>query len=96
MKLFVHAWATSQEPLRIWMLWIIENFCDATLLNDFAFIHHDDIIRNVFDHTQIMGDEHHAHIMLLLQIMHEIQNCCLNGHIQCGCWLISNEQSGIA
>ena len=42
--------------------------------------------------TQIMGNHNQGHAELSSQLLHQLENLCLNGDIQCSRWLISNNQ----
>ena len=42
-----------------------------------------------------MGNEHIGQIQLILQILHQVQNLCLNGHVQSGNRLITYDEFGL-
>lgn len=56
-----------------------------------AVLHHIDIVGELPDNRQIMGDEDHRHAKPLLQIANEIENLCLHGHVERRGRLISNQ-----
>ena len=39
-----------------------------------------------------MGNQQNAHALFLLDLLHQFQNLCLNGNVQSGSWLVSNQQ----
>ena len=45
-------------------------------------IHNTDLIGNMLDNRQIVCDENIGELQFLLQVLKEIEDLCLNGHIQ--------------
>jgi len=52
------------------------------LFCDFAPVHYYGTVSYSGNHTQIMGYKNDTHLMLLLQILYQIQNCLLYRYIQ--------------
>ena len=69
----------------------VKNIVRRSSFTDTPAIHHDDFITHGGDHTQIVGDQDNGHPDLLLQFLHQLQNLCLNRHIQRCCRLIRNQ-----
>ena len=69
-------------------------FFDFAALDNFAISHDADGFGIVFRQTQIVGNEDNRHAHLLLQIVEQIENLGLNGHIQSGGRLVGNQQVG--
>ena len=51
-----------------------------------------DAIRNIFDHGKIMCDKQIRGSCLLLDILHQVNDLCLNGNVQRRDTLICNDQ----
>lgn len=74
------------------MCWGFENISSAVLLHETSLIHDADVLAHVTDDPEVMGDEHHRKVHILLYLLHEVQNLCLDGHVQRGYRLIGNDQ----
>ena len=44
-------------------------------------IHHRHPLRQVADHAQVVGNEHHRHRQFLLQALQQVENLGLNRHV---------------
>ena len=60
-----------------------------------AGVHDGDLLAHGSHNTQIVGDHDDAHAQLLAQILHQLKDLCLNGHIQCGGRLVGDQQLGL-
>ncbi|MNC50590.1 hypothetical protein D3C75_998370 [compost metagenome] len=78
------------------MLGVLEQLDHLAFLDDFAGIHHDDVIGHLSYHPQIMGDQHHRHPGAFLELTQHVENLRLDRHIQCCSRLIGNQQLGTA
>src|SRR5262245_47441094 len=61
-----------------------------------ASVHHSHIITHLGDNPDVMGNKDHRQTTALLDVFEQIEILCLNGHIQTGGGLISNEQLWLA
>jgi hypothetical protein len=66
----------------------------AGLLDDLSGVHHHDVIGDVGDHPQIVGDEDHRHVLFPLQRVQELDDLGLGRHIERGAGLIGDEKLG--
>ena len=57
-------------------------------------VHDGDVIAHVADDAQVVRDEQVSQTQLFLQPLHQIQDLCLNGHIECRHGFITNQQFG--
>ena len=57
-----------------------------------AGVHDHDIVRHFRDDTEVMGNQHDGRIDLVLQAAEQVQNLCLNRHVQCGGRLVGDDQ----
>ena len=64
------------------MILVGKDLCGSSLLYHLSQIHHRDIIGDMLDHGQVVGDKQICEIPLLLELHHQVQNLCLNGHVQ--------------
>ena len=62
------------------------------LFNGLAQIHDHDLIGDVVDHAQIVGDEDVGQIQLLLEVLQEVEDLGLDGHIQRGDGLVRHQE----
>lgn len=58
-----------------------DGFCGAEL-NDFAEIHYDDALADVFDNGEVVGDEKVGDSPRLLQVLQEVDDLGLNADVQ--------------
>ena len=70
----------------------IENIINRTLLYDLTCIHNGYFITDISHDTQVMGDENDTHLGFLLQILHQLQDLCLDSHIQSRSRLVSDQK----
>lgn len=64
------------------MLRIAEELGGRGLLDNLAQIHDGDMVAYMPDHRQVVGDEDIGEAKLLLQVLQEIEDLSLNGHIE--------------
>ena len=60
----------------------IKNVLRRTAFTDASAVHHDDFIAHIRNDAEVMGYHNDRHPELLLQILHQLQNLCLNGNVQ--------------
>ena len=75
---------------------MIKEVGDRSPFHDPAQVHDRNLVRNLGDHPQIMGDEEDRHAVLGLQPRQQLQNLGLHGHVQCGGGLVRDQQQRIA
>ena len=53
--------------------------------NNFAILHHTDLVCYLFDDAEVMGNQQHSHAGLLLEFFQQSENLFLNGYVKrCG------------
>ena len=67
-----------------------EDLLHTALLHHVAAAHDGHTLAGLRHHAQVMGDQDDAHVTGLLQILQQVQNLCLNGHVQRGGGLVGN------
>jgi len=81
-----------EQRLEIGMLWLSEDVGDGARFHDLTAIDDDDLIRDIGDDAEIMGDDQDRHVELLLQLLEELQDLRLDGDIERGGRLVGDEQ----
>src|SRR5262249_9133030 len=89
-------WDRAEQPDGVGMLRVGEERRDLSTLDDFAGINHDDLLRELGDDAEIVGDQHDGGAGLVAQIAHEIKDLRLNRDIEGGRRLIGDKQLWIA
>ena len=64
-------------------------------LHDLAQIHHPDALAAVLHHAQVVGDEEIGQVQLLLQVLQQVDDLGLDGHIQSGHRLVADDELGV-
>ena len=64
-------------------------------LHHVAQIHNADPVGNVADDGQVMGNEQIGQAVLLLQLLQQVDNLGLNGHVQSGHALVTHHELGL-
>ena len=68
-----------------------EHLINRSNLDDLSRVHHRHAVRDIGDHAKVVGNVDDRHIELLLQFADQFQNLRLNGHIQRGSRLITDQ-----
>ena len=74
----------SQQRLCVRMQGPEEQFLLRSLFNHLPQIHNKNVVRNIANDAQIMRNENIRYLGFLLDIEQEVDDLCLNRHIQCG------------
>ena len=85
LRAFLHQGLRSnsrQQRLGIRMTGIAENFFAGGQFNQAAQIHDADAVRNVADHAEVMRNEQIGQSGVFLKADEQIDNLCLNGHVE--------------
>src|SRR5262249_59029470 len=90
--LAVQLWDRAEQSDGIGMLRVSEERRDLGTLDDFAGIHHDDLLRELGDDAEIVGDQHDGGAGLVAQIAHEIEDLRLHRDIEGGRRLVGDEK----
>ena len=77
------------------MKWPPEQRDAICLLNDFAQIHDGDIIANVLNDTEIVGNEKVGQTQFLLQLAKEIEDLGLDRDVECRDRLVAHNEVGL-
>ena len=78
------------QTLGVLVTRLVEDLVGGALLHNVAGVHDGDLLAHGSHNAQIVGDHDDAHTQLLAQILHQLKDLCLNGHVQCGGGLVSD------
>ena len=82
----------ADQQLRILVLRRGEYLVRWPLFDEPAFVHHIDAVGQLADDAQFVGDDQHRHAQPLLQILQQVQNLRLDGHVDCRRRLVGDQQ----
>ena len=80
------------QTLGVLVTRLVEDLVGSAVLHNVAGVHDGDLLAHGSHNAQIVGDHDDAHAQLLAQILHQLKDLCLNGHVQCGGGLVSDQQ----
>src|SRR4051794_18851622 len=69
-----------------------EQLIDRCALYHLPGVHHDDVVADLSDDTEVMCHEENGHPQLLLQRTHELQHLRLDGDVERCCGLVGDEK----
>ena len=84
-----------QQSLGIGMQWLAEQLRGIRCLHQLAQVHHRDLIGEELHHRQVMGDKEIGQVELRLQILQQVQDLSLDGHVQRGHRLVADDELGL-
>jgi hypothetical protein len=76
-------------------MWWLEHLRRGSDLRELAEIHHGDAVGDVLDHAQVVGDENIREVELLLEVFEQVQNLCLDAHVQCADRFVADDNFGV-
>ena len=81
-----------QQTLEIGMAGPTENVIEGAPFHDPTVVHDHDVLGDVGDDTQIVGDHQHRHREFVLEVVHQLEDLRLDGDIERGGRFIGNQQ----
>ena len=75
---------------------VVEDGSGRRLLHNLSAVHDGHLVRHLVNDAQVMGDKQDGGAGFRLQVVHQLQDLGLNGHVHGGCGLVGNEQFGIS
>ena len=82
----------GDQRLGIGMAGCLKYIALTAVFHHVAQIHNADLIGNVLHHGQVMRNKQIGHIVLFLQILQQIDDLCLDTHIQRGNRLVADDE----
>src|SRR5829696_619045 len=64
-------------------------------LGDLAEVHDHDAVRDVTDDVQVVRDEDVGEAEIVLQVLEQVEDLRLHGHVECGDRLVADDQLGV-
>ena len=95
-RVLAQARAAGQQRLGVGILRGGEDARHRPLLADHAVTHHDDMVGDLADDTQVVADEQHAHAVALAQAADQLEDLALDRHVQRRRRLVGDQQLGLA
>lgn len=92
----VHAGHGAQKAQGVGVAGVVEDVVHRALLHNLARVHNGHLVADLRHHAQVVGDEDDTHLGLLLQVLHQLQDLGLDGHVQGGGGLVGDKQLGMA
>ena len=77
---------------RVWMQWVAIQFFSIGQFCHDAQVHDRHTVADMANHRQVMRNEQISQIHFVLQVFKQVDHLCLNGYIQGGNGLITNDQ----
>ncbi len=74
----------------------VENVLTCSHLDDASRIHDTDTVCHIGNHPQVMCDKNDGEIPLPLHLVNQLQDSCLNRHIQSRCRLVTDQNLRVA
>ena len=74
---------------------LVEDLVGGAVLHDVAGVHDGDLFAHGSHDAQVVGDHDDAHAQLLAQLLHQLQDLRLDGHVQRGGGLVCDQQLGL-
>src|SRR5205085_672760 len=89
-------WHGAQQPLSVRIARQREELARGRLLENFSRVHDYDVIRHSRYDAKIVRDENDARACILFQLLYQLKNLRLNGHVQRRRWLVRNQKLRLA
>ena len=86
----------AQQAARVGMLRLGEQPAHRRMLDHLAGVHHHDIVHQVGDHAQVVGDQDDRGAELLLQAAQQVEDLRLDRDVERGGRFVGDQQLGIA
>ncbi len=78
------------------MFGFVEDLFDGAVFGDSAQVHDGNFVRDLGDDAEVVGDEHHAHAGLLLEVFEQVEDSGLGGDVEGGGGFVGDEHCGVA
>ncbi len=75
---------------------LVEDLRDGSGFDDHAVLHDHDAVGEVGHHAHVVRDEDDRRVEALVQVAQQIEDLCLNGHVERGGRLVGDQQQRIA
>ena len=86
----------AEQPDRVRVLWMGEELVDGCLLGLPAGVHDDDVVGDVRDDAEIVGDQDDRRAETLAELAHQVEDPRLDGHVERGRGLVCDQDPRVA
>ena len=91
----VHARHRTQQTDGVRVRGVLVQVLGLGNLHRLTGVHHQDVVSHARHDAQVVGNHDGGRAGLLLGLLHDLQHLRLDGHIQCGGGLVSNQHAGV-
>ena len=91
----VHARNRTQQTNGVRVTGVLVQVLGLRDFHRFTRVHHQNIVRHTGNDTQVVGNHNSCRARFILRLIHHLKHLRLNGHIQCGGRLISNQNTRV-
>src|SRR5258708_6342399 len=92
----VDAGDRAQQPLRVRVERLLEELAHRRLLHDLRAVHHDHALRGLGDDAHVVRDQHDGHAELGLELVQQLEDLRLDGHVEGGGGLVGDQEVRVA
>ena len=85
-----------QQSLGVWVLGTVEELLRPRLLDELARVHDGDIISGLGNDAHVVGDDDHPHLVLTTEVLEQVEDLRLNGHVEGRGRLVGDQQLRVA
>ena len=86
----------AQQAPGVGVLRPAQHLADGAALHGPPRVHHQQVVGHVGDDAEVVGDEDDRGAELLLQVLEQVEDLRLDGHVQGGGRLVGDQQVGVA
>ena len=90
-----HAGDGRDQHARIAVSGLSQDLVGTALFDDAAGLHHRHLVGDLGDHAEVVGDEQNGGVVALLDVLDELEDLRLGGHVQGGGRLVGDQQRGL-
>src|SRR5688500_10337605 len=86
----------AEQPLRVRVQRLLEQLAHRRFFDDLCAVHHAHALGGLRDDAHVVRDEHDGHAELGLQLVQQLEDLRLDGHVESGGRLVGDQEVGIA
>ena len=84
----------GEKGLGVGMQRMIEQLIGICKLYHLAVVHNADTVGEVLNDAQVMSDEHDGKTHAVAQVVHQVDDLCLDGNVKCADRLVGDDEIG--
>ncbi len=86
----------GEQRLGVRVLGRVEQVERRRLLDELPGVHDDDVVGRLGDDAHVVGDDDHRHVELIAELVEEVEDAGLHGHVERGRRLVGDQQLRVA